>query len=64
VCIVVYVKYRGWVVKWVREDDVLARNPDGVLPDGAIVTYGCNYIGGELGNVCVRGWVGGVDSLS
>ena len=40
--IVVYVKYGGWVVKWVREDVVLARIPDGVLSDGAIVTYGCS----------------------
>ena len=39
--IVVYVKYGGWGVKYVRENVVLARIPDGVLLDGAIVAYGC-----------------------
>ena len=39
--LVVYVKYSGRDVEWVRDDVVLARIPDGVLPDGAIVTYGC-----------------------
>ena len=60
--IVVYVKYGGWVLKWVRKDVVLARISDGVLPDGAIVTYRCSKADGELGDVSVLGWVGCDDS--
>ena len=38
--IVVDVEYGGGVVEWVREDVVLVRIPDGVLPNTTIVTYG------------------------
>jgi hypothetical protein len=34
---------------------VLARIPNGVLPQRAIVAYGRSLAGGELGDVCVGG---------
>ena len=37
---------------------ILARIPDGVLPNGAIVTYGRGELVGELGDVGVWGLVG------
>jgi len=61
--IVVYVKYGGWVVKRVREGEVLTRIPDGVLTDGAIATYGCSWVDGGLGDVSMWGWVGCDDNL-
>ena len=51
------VEYSDGVVEWVREDVILARVSDGVLPHRGVHVYGGGKMCGVLGDVCMCGRV-------